>query len=133
MHAQTRAHLMTAMRNAAFTFARYRLCAVQARDHGRDQLADLVTETATEAYFDHFVKEAILVRLIGTDAQNLHDLIGDKQRETDQLGDGFAEQADAVGDTRAASCFRRVGEHERQRRERLLIAMRNLDPPDPAE
>ncbi len=71
MHAQTRAHLMTAMRNAAFTFARYRLCAVQARDHGRDQLADLVTETATEAYFDHFVKEAILARLIGTDAQNL--------------------------------------------------------------
>ena len=31
MHPQTREHLMTAMQNAALTFAHCRLCAVQAR------------------------------------------------------------------------------------------------------
>lgn len=133
MHPQTREHLMTAMREAAFTFARYRLAAVQARHHGRDQLADLFDETATEAYFDHFAKEAILAGLIGTEAENLHDLIHDERRESDQLYRVFAEQADAVGDTEAAGCFRKVGEQERERRQRLLTAMRNLDPADPAE
>lgn len=133
MHPQTREHLMTAMRDAAFTFARYRLCAVQARHHGRQQLADLFDETATEAYFDHFAKEAILARLVGTEAENLHDLIREEQRESDQLYRVFAEQAEAVGDIDAASCFRKVGEQERARQERLLTAMRNLDPADPAE
>ena len=133
MHPQTREHLMTAMRDAAFTFARYRLCAVQARHHGRQQLANLFDETANEAYFDHFAKEAILARLVGTEVENLHDLILEEQRESDQLYHVFAEQAEAVGDTDAASCFRKVGEQERARRARLLTAMRNLDPADPAE
>jgi rubrerythrin len=133
MHSQTNENLMTAMHNAAFTFARYRLCAVQARHRGRDQLAELFDEAASEAYFDHFAKEAMLARLIGTEAENLHDLIREEQRDSDELYKTFAEQADAVGDVEAASCFRKVGEQERQRRERLLLAMRNLDPADPAE
>ncbi len=133
MHPQTQEHLMTAMRDAAFTFARYWLCAVQARHHGRQQLGDLFDEAATEAYFDHFAKEAVLAGLISTEAENLHDLIREEQRDSDEVYRDFAEQADAVGDAEAASCFRKVGEQERARRERLLTAMRHLDPPDPAE
>jgi rubrerythrin len=133
MHPQTREHLMSAMRDAAFTFARYRLCAVQARHHGRQELGDLFDETATEAYFDHFASEAVLAGLIGTEAENLHDLIREEQRQSDELYRAFAEQADAVGDAEAANCFRKVGGQERERREQLLTAMRNLDPADPAE
>jgi rubrerythrin len=133
MHPETRQHLMTAMHHAAFTFSRYRLCAVQARHHGRHQLADLFDETASEAYFDHFAREAVLAGLVGTEAENLHDLIREEQQDIDHLYRAFAEHADAVGDSDAASCFRKIGEQERQRRERLLAAMRNLDPADPAE
>jgi rubrerythrin len=133
MHPETREHLMTAMRDAAFTLARYRLCAVQARHHGREQLADLFDDTASEAYFDHFAREALLAGLIGTEAENLHDLIRHEASKSDKLYRVFAEQADAVGDIEAARCFRKVGEQERQRRERLLAAMRALDPADPAE
>ncbi|HZD74036.1 MAG TPA: ferritin family protein [Actinomycetota bacterium] len=133
MHPRTREHLMRAMHDAAFTFARYRLCAVQARHRGRQELGDLFDETATEAYFDHFAKEAVLAGLIGTEAENLHDLIREEQRDSDEVYRAFAEEADAVGDAEAANCFRKVGEQERARRERLLVAMRNLDPADPAE
>ncbi|HZC98870.1 MAG TPA: ferritin family protein [Actinomycetes bacterium] len=133
MHPETREHLMTAMRDAAFTFARYRLCAIQARHHGREQLADLFDETATEAYFDHFAKEALLAGLISTEAENLHDLIRHEARDSQKLYQVYAKQADAIGDTEAARCFRKVGEQERQRREQLLAAMRALDPADPAE
>ena len=133
MHPQTKRNLTTAMRDAAFTLARYRLCAVEARHHGRQQLADLFDEAATEAYFDHFASEAVLAGLLGTEAENLHDLIREEQRQGDQEYRVFAEQADAVGDTEAATCFRKVGAQERARRVRLLAAMRNLDPADPAE
>jgi hypothetical protein len=50
---------------------------------------------------------------------------------------GHTEEGDevyrAVGDAEAANCFRRVGEQERARRQRLLVAMRSLDPADPAD
>jgi rubrerythrin len=133
MHPETREHLMAAMRDAAFTFARYRLCAVQARHHGHAELADLFDDTATEAYFDHFAREALLAGLIGTEAENLHDLIRHEADESDKLYRVFAEQADAKGDTEAANCFWKVGEQERARRERLLAAMVALDPTAPAK
>jgi rubrerythrin len=133
MHAQTRQNLMTAMHNAAFTFARCRLCAVQARHHGRNRLSELYHEAAAEAFFDHFAKEAMLAGLIGTEAENLHDLIREEQRDAGEVYRTFAEQADAVGDVEAASMFREVAERERQRCERLLVAMHQLDPADPAE
>jgi rubrerythrin len=85
------------------------------------------------AYFDHFAREALLAGLIGTEAENLRDLIGHEARESDRLYRVFAEQADAVGDTEAAGCFRKVGEQERRRRERLLDAMRALDPAAPGQ
>ena len=67
MHIQTRDNLMTAMRDAAFTLARYRLCAVQARHHGRKELAELFDDTASEAYFDHFVSEALQAGLLSSE------------------------------------------------------------------
>jgi len=40
---------MTARRDAAFTFARHRLCAVEARHHGRDQAEAVGTPTPPAA------------------------------------------------------------------------------------
>jgi rubrerythrin len=133
MQPSTRQHLLAAMHRAAFTFARYRLCAVQARRNGRDDLAALFDETADEAYFDHFAKEAVLGELVATEAENLHQLIEEETRDVDTVYRIFATQAEAVGDHDVAACFREVAEHERCRRERLLAAMRALDPADAAE
>ncbi len=49
MHPRTREHPMTARRDAAFTFARHRLCAVEARHHGRDQAEAVGTPTPPAA------------------------------------------------------------------------------------
>jgi rubrerythrin len=133
MQPSTRQHLLAAMHQAAFTFARYRLCAVQARYHGRDQLAELFDETADEAYFDHFAKEAVLAGLIATEAENLHQLIEEEARDVDTTYKVYATQAEVVGDHDIARCFREVAEHERRRRARLLAAMKALDPADAAE
>jgi hypothetical protein len=91
--------------------------------HGRAELGGLFDETAREAYFDQFAKEAELAGLIGTEAENLHDLIRQERRDGDEVHRAFAEQADAA---EAASCFRKVGEQERARQERLLAPMRKL-------
>jgi len=133
MQPTTRQHLLAAMHQAAFTFARYRLCAVQARHNGREELAELFDETADEAYFDHFAKEAVLAGLIATEAENLHQLIAEETRDVDTIYRDYATQADAAGDHAVARCFREVASHEQRRRARLLAAMRALDPADPAE
>jgi rubrerythrin len=133
MHLVTRQHLLAAMHQAAFTFARYRLCAVQARRNGRDQLAELFDDAAGEAYFDHFAKEAILAGLVATEAENLHQLIEEEARDAEVVYQDYAAAADAVGDRDVARCFREVAEHEARRRLRLLAAMHAFDPADPAE
>jgi rubrerythrin len=133
MHPVTRQHLLAAMHQAAFTFARYRLCAVQARHNGRDELAALFDEAAGEAYFDHFAKEAVLAGLVSTEAENLHQLVEEEARHVDTVYRDYAAQADAAGDRDVAGCFREVAEHERRRRARLLAAMHAFDPADPAE
>jgi rubrerythrin len=133
MQPSTQQHLLAAMHRAAYTFARSRLCAVQARHNGREQLADLFDDTADEAYFDHFTKEAELAKLVATEAENLHQLIEEETRDIDTVYRVFAAQADAAGDHDVARCFRAVAEHERCRRERLLAAMGAFDPADIGE
>jgi rubrerythrin len=133
MQPSTQQHLLAAMHRAAYTFARSRLCAVQARHNGREQLAELFDEAADEAYFHHFAKEAELGKLVATEAENLHQLIEEETRDIDTVYRVFAAQADAAGDHDVAGCFREVAEHERRRRQGLLAAMRALDPADAAE
>jgi rubrerythrin len=133
MHPVTRQHLLAAMHQAAFTFARYRLCAVQARHHGREELAELFDEAAGEAYFDHFAKEAVLAGLVATEAENLNQLTEEEARDAEVVYRDYAAAADAVGDRDAARCFREVAQHEGRRRTRLLAAMHAFDPADPAE
>ncbi len=132
MHPATRQHLLAAMHQSAFTFARYRLCAVQARHNGREELAALFDDTAGEAYFDHFAKEAVLAGLVATEAENLHQLIEEEARDAETVYQDYAAQADAAGDPEVGRCFREVAEHERRRRGRLLAALRAFDPADPA-
>ena len=133
LHPQTREHLLTAMRREAFAFARYMLCAVQARKHGRPQVADLFEQVARQEYFEHFAEQALGLGLIGMEAENLHLAIEEEAFQADVMYRDFQAQAEAVGDHAAAERFRRLREDERRNRDRFLAVLRAMDPADPAE
>ena len=133
MHPQTRENLLRAMRREAFAFARYMLCAVQARQHGRPEVADLFEKVARQEYFEHFADQALELGLIGMEAENLHVAIEEEAYQADTMYREFAAQADAAGDHAAAERFQRLGQDERRNRDEFLTALRMLDPADPAE
>jgi len=132
MHPQTRENLLRAMRREAFAFAKYMLCAVQARKHGRPEVADLFEKVARQEYFEHFAEQALDLGLISTEAENLHVAIEEEAYEADTMYREFETQADTVGDHAAAERFRRLGQDERRNHDEFLAALRMLDPPDPA-
>jgi rubrerythrin len=133
LHAQTRENLLRAMRREAFAFARYLLCAVQARKHGRPEVADLFEKVARQEYFEHFAEQALDLGLLGYEAENLHLAIEEEAFEADVMYRDFQSQAEAVGDHAAAERFRRLREDERRNRDQFLAVLRAMDPADPAE
>jgi rubrerythrin len=128
LHPQTRENLLRAMRREAFAFARYLLYATQARQHGRQEVAELFEKVAEEEYFGHFTDQALELGLIGMEAENLHLAIEEEAMYRD-----FQAQAEAVGDHGAAERFQRLREDERRNRDQFLAVLRALDPADPAE
>ena len=133
LHPQTRENLLRAMRREAFAFARYLLYATQARQHGRQEVAELFEKVAEEEYFGHFTEQALETGLIGMEAENLHLAIEEEAFEADVMYRDFQAQADAVGDHAAAERFRRLREDERCNRDQFLVALGAMDPADPAE
>lgn len=133
MHPETRDNLLRAMRREAYAFAMYLLYATQARKHGREQVAELFEQVATEEYFGHFVEQALEAGVIGMEAENLHLAIEEEAFEAEVMYRDFQAQAEAVGDHAAAERFRRLREDERRNRDQFLAVLRDLDPADPAE
>ena len=133
MHPETRDNLLRAMRREAYAFAMYLLYATQARKHGREQVAELFEQVATEEYFGHFVEQALEAGVIGMEAENLHLAIEEEAFEAEVMYRDFQAQAEAVGDHGAGERFRRLREDERRNRDQFLTVLRDLDPADPAE
>ena len=133
LHPQTRENLLRAMRREAFAFASYLLYATQARKHGRQQVAELFEQVATEEYFGHFSEQAVALGLIGMEAENLHLAIEGEAFEAEVMYRDFQAQAEAVGDHGAAERFLWLREDERRNRDQFLAVLRALDPADPAE
>ena len=133
VHQQTRENLLRAMRREAYAFAMYLLYATQARKHGREQVAELFEQVATEEYFGHFVEQALEAGVIGMEAENLHLAIEEEAFEAEVMYRDFQAQAETLGDHRATEQFRRLREDERRNRDQFLSVLRALDPADPAE
>jgi rubrerythrin len=133
LHPQTRENLLRAMRREAFAFASYLLYATQPRKHGRQQVAELFEQVATEEYFGHFVEQAVEAGVIGMEAENLHLAIEEEAFEADVMYRAFQAQAEAVGDHGAGERFQRLREDERRNRDRFLAVLQAMDPADPAE
>jgi rubrerythrin len=123
MNQQTKANLLTALRGEAFAYAKYRLFAEHARQHGRNELADLFDETARIELFEHLAEEAELLGLVGDDATNLQDAMSGEAYEVDTMYRTFAEQAQAAGDTAVAERFTEVREDEMRHREAFAAAL----------
>jgi rubrerythrin len=126
MNQQTKTNLLAALHGEAFAYAKYRLYAEHARQHGRNDLADLFEATAQTELFEHFSEEAELVGLVSDDAANLQDAASGEAYEVDTMYRTFAEQARESGDTAAADRFSEVRADEARHREAFVAALLSL-------
>ncbi len=110
--ARSRKNLMEAMRGEAFAFAKYKLFAKQARNNGDNELADIFEKTADQEYLEHFVEQADLLQLVGTDEQDVTNAIAGESFEVDTLYKQFAEEAREDGDEEVAHRFEEIRRDE---------------------
>jgi rubrerythrin len=110
--ARSRQNLMDAMRGEAFAFAKYKLFARQARSNGDCELADLFDKTADQEYLEHFVEQADLLQLVGTDEQDVTNALAGESFEVDDLYKRFAEEAREDGDEQVADRFEEIRRDE---------------------
>jgi rubrerythrin len=128
MNQQTKANLLIALHGEAFAYAKYRLFAEHARQHGNDELADLFDKTACTELLEHFREEAELLGLVGDDAANLQDAASGEAYEVDTMYRTFAEHARAAGDKAAAARFTEVRGDEMRHREAFAAALARIEP-----
>ena len=110
--ARSRKNLMEAMRGEAFAFAKYKLFARQARKGGDNELADIFDKTADQEYMEHFMEQADLIELAGTDEQDVTNAIAGESFEVDTLYKQFAEEAREDGDEQVARRFEEIRRDE---------------------
>jgi rubrerythrin len=70
--ARSRKNLLDAMRGEAFAFAKYKIFANQARERVNTELAGMFENTGEEEYLEHFAAPAALLRVAGTDKQDVN-------------------------------------------------------------
>ena len=109
---RSRRNLMEAMRGEAFAYAKYKLFAKQARSNGDNELADIFDRTADQEYLEHFVEQADLLQLVGTDEQDVTNAIAGESFEVDTLYKQFAEEAREDGDEQVAHRFEEIRRDE---------------------
>ena len=119
-------NLSTAMHGEAFAYVKYLLYAEHARKNGNKDLAELLEKTAKVERFEHFVEEAELAGLIGSDADNLRDAIKGESYEVEIMYLESAQTAGAVGDRAAADRFEEIRHDEMAHRDAFKLALANL-------
>lgn len=112
LNPQTRANLEAAMHGEAFANLKYLRYAEVARESGNAELAQLFESSANVEANEHFAREADALKLDGTNEANLVDAMAGEQYENVTMYVGFADQAQAAGDTRAAAMFRQIASDE---------------------
>jgi rubrerythrin len=120
---QTRKNLETAMHGEAFANLKYLAYAEAARAHGDERLAKLFAASANVEANEHFAREADALGLGGSDVANLTDAVAGEHYENSMMYAQFADDAEKVGDRKAASLFRQIaadeGDHYKQYKDAL--------------
>ena len=126
MDAQTYENIVAAMQREAYAHARYLLFAAAARKRGDTHLASMFEGIAAVELHEHFTELAGLVRLVGTDVDNLQAAIQDENFEVERKYPQFADQARAAGEVAVAERFAEMAEDEREHEKTLEEALERL-------
>ena len=120
-------NLQTAMRGEAFAYAKYMLYARHARAAHHPEIADLFENAALTERHQHFVEEAELLGMVGSDADNLKDAIEGESYEVETMYFEFAHQAKTAGDQAATDRFEEIRHDEMRHREAFKAALDKLN------
>lgn len=123
--AELRQALDEAMREEAFSAAKYKLFAERARKAGNNELADLMTVTSN-IEFGHFLRWAGLYGLVGAEAKNLQSAIEHEGTEDINRYSRLSTEAVARGDQTLADFFSAVKAQEEGRRIEMEKAVEKM-------
>lgn len=124
---RTQEHLLRALREEAFVYAKYRLYAQYAQARGHPAVADLFARAAQTELLRHLAAEAALAGLVGDDAANLRDALGGFPAEMDALYGQFADEARADGDAFAAAEFTALRTDARRGQDAFAAALARVE------
>lgn len=129
LSAGARQALDEAMREEAFSAAKYKLFAERARNAGNNELADLMTVTSN-IEFGHFLRWAGLYGLVGVDVKNLQSAIDDEGNDDIKRYSRLSTEAIARGEQTLAVHFNAVKAQEEARRieiEKVIAKLQRKD------
>lgn len=127
---RTRQNLLAAMQVESFALAKCILFARQAQEHGREELAALFEEAATDEHLKRFEEEAKLAGLLGTDLDNLCNTIDGEMDGVSSMYQRLAEEAAMSADQNAERLFLDLSEGQMLRERIFRSALSELTPPD---
>jgi rubrerythrin len=117
--------MVAAMKDEAYSYLRYMLCAEQARANGHTALAQLFEDTAQVEFNKHFRKLSVDYGLIKSDTENLNSAIGSEYNETMKMYQDMAKRAHAAGDKDMAETFSAIAVDEEGHQKAFLAIIRN--------
>jgi rubrerythrin len=120
----TRADLLAAMKDEAFSHLRYRIFAEQARKNGNTKLAALFEKIAEDELNKHFRAQAEILGVAKSDKENLTAAISDEYLEAARMYSEMAKRAEDAGDGKAAQHFAAAAADEAEHRKafRAILA-----------
>jgi rubrerythrin len=120
----TRADLLAAMKDEAFSCLRYKIFAEQAQKNGNTKLAALFEKIAGDELDKHFRKQAELLGTVKSDKENLTAAISDEYLEAAKMYSEMAKKAEEAGDGKAAQHFTAAAADEAEHRKafRAILA-----------
>jgi rubrerythrin len=109
---QTRDNLIAAAHGEAYAHAKYWAYGQQAQNEQQRAIARLFMRTSDDELNDHFAKLAQMAGLIADNVTNLTDAINGETAESTSVYPGFANDAQAAGDTAAADFWTELAHDE---------------------
>jgi rubrerythrin len=113
----TRADLLAAMKDEAFSHLRYKIFAEQARKNGNTKLAALFEKIADDELNKHFRAQAEILGVAKSDKENLAAAISDEYLEAARTYSEMAKKAEEAGDAKAAQHFAAAAADEEEHRQ----------------
>jgi rubrerythrin len=123
---QTLSNLQTSMKGEAYAYATYTFFAAQADREHYASVGALFRSTANVELDEHFMEEADMSGLVGSDEDNLQNAMEGEDYESRTMYPTFAEQARKDGEKEAADLFAEIAKDEGKHRDAFAKALEVL-------